>query len=173
MVDAEGKRTAIIDDWDKAAIKNVSWYDIKDNMTLSVSTDSKNFAAVIRLKYDKDWNEGKSLTVTNTDYQVSAQNKYRQSPTSEWESWLVSQADAEDMAEWLAFRLSEIRGIVKIELHGQEYYTLRIYDIVNIDLCTEDRRYFGTWKAQVLSVYPKFDGLSNQITAVLIEQLEM
>jgi hypothetical protein len=171
-IDAEGKRTAIIDDWDKAAIKNVSWYDIKDNMTLSVSTDSKNFAAVVRLKYDKDWNEGKFLTVTNTDYQVEAQNKYRQSPTSEWESFLVSQADAEDMAEWLAFRLSEIRGIVKIELHGQEYYTLRIYDILNIDLCTEDRRYFGTWKAQVLSVYPKFDGLSNQITAVLIEQLE-
>jgi hypothetical protein len=56
-------------------------------------------------------------------------------------------------------------------LHGQDYYDLRIYDTMTVDLGTENRLYFGRWKAQIIAVNPKFDGLSNQVTLLLIEEV--
>ncbi len=169
---ADGRRTIRINDWTRAVSKNISWFDIKDNMTLKVTTDYTSYFASVKVKYDRDFNEGKFKSVRNTTYQTDSFNKYRQKPEIEIESYQVSSTDANALALWWAERLHLIRGVVNITLHGQEYYSTRIYDILNIELCTENRAYFGSWKAQVLSVAPKFNELSTTITAVLIEKLE-
>jgi hypothetical protein len=171
-IKSDGKRTARIDDWTAAATWDIPSVDIKDNRTLLVKTDTKDFAASVKLYYDKEYNDNGRMSVTNTTYESYALATYRQKPQTEIETYLLNSTDANTAAAFWAERLSTVRPIVSVKLHGQEYYTVRIYDIMNIELCTDDRRYFGKWKAQVLSVLPDFQTLSCAIEAVLIEQIE-
>ena len=64
---------------------------------------------------------------------------------------------------------------------GYSFLNLRIYDIIpEIEITPEmvglgpiqGRKYWGVWKAQVLSTSPDLDSVLNEITAVLFERVE-
>jgi hypothetical protein len=196
-IDAEGRRTIRLDDWTRpqtvlteldtlrgslatesgdvivARIPRpvITLAEIKDNRDLLVDTDSSIFYSSVTVAYDKDWNEGKYLRVMNTAYEQVAFNRYRKKRTLELETLIPTQAQAQALADLYASRLSTIRPQLTCMLHGQDYYDLRIYDTMTVDLGSTDRLYFGRWKAQIIAVSPKFDGLSNQVTLLLIEEV--
>ena len=194
----DGKRTIRIDDWERTSFILRPWadedgsfisteddeiiylgverstitpVDIKDDKTLTVTTDSSTLAASVTVAYNKDFNANTYLRTTNTAYEQGAFEKYRQKPNIEFETYLTTLTLANARASWSASRLSDIRGVASIELHGQEYYDLRIYDMLDIDFGSTDRAYFGHWRAQVISIAPNLNGLSNKIEAVLIERV--
>ena len=167
----DGFRTIRVDDFDRPSSLSIDTIDIKDSSTLAITTDTVNFASHVTVSYAKDYNEGKLLRVVNDDFRADAIAKYRQDPMLEFETLLQSEVLANDRALWQATKLSEIRGQAVIELHGQQYYSIRIYDTIDIDFTTESRVYFGKWKCQVIAIDPRFDGLSNRITAILIERV--
>jgi hypothetical protein len=195
---ADGYRTVRLDDWERLPTKIVDWtydtgeqmtdeygnilqfkierpsvtrLDIKNSLSMPVSTDTSNFYASVTVAYDKDFNGGKYFRVTDSSKETEAFNKYRQKPSIEIETLLTNSTDASSRALWSAERFSDIRGIVDIVLHGQEYYNVRIYDTLYIDFSGETRQYYGKWKAQIIGINPEFDGLSNRVMAVLTEKL--
>lgn len=197
-IGADGRRTARVDDWNRVTTRLVPIATsegvyittetgakiyatlpmnpikslcIKDNSSLKVSTDSKTFAASVKIKYAADYNENTYLSTTNTDFQETAFNEYRQNPQLDFETQLTTLTDAQARAAWSAERLSKIRGVLTCEILGQEYYDLRIYDMLDIDLSNDVREYFGRWKCQIIGINPKFDGLTNAISTVLTERI--
>jgi len=101
----------------------------------------------------------------------------------EVETALTTQAHAEARALWNAERFHDIPKIIELILMGKEFFTLRIYDILDnveitrmmIDVANgfildSEREYYGIWNIQVLSINPDFQKLTNKITARLIEK---
>jgi hypothetical protein len=171
-IKADGLRTIRVDDFDRAPLASVDTIDIRNSNSMPIATDSAVFATHVTIAYAQDYNDkGKFLRVTDETYREDAMLKYRQDPLLEVEALVTTQALAESRGLWQAEKLSEIRGQATIELMGQNFYTLRIYDILDIDFSTTERVYFGKWRCQIIGVDPRFDGLTNRITAILIERV--
>jgi hypothetical protein len=156
--------------WAFVPREEITTIDIKDNKTLSINTDSSIFFASAKIRYNKDWNENTFLSVTNTDYQQDAFDAYRQKPEITVDTFLTNETDAIARGTWTAQKLSEIRPVLSCELHGPDYYEMRIYDTLYVDLTNNGRPYFGQWKAQIIGIDPQFGSLSNKVTMILTER---
>lgn len=167
----DGLRRIIFDDWSKEAIASVAWDQIKDNLTLTVKSDSTLLAGTIVAKYDHDYYEDTWETFTDDSKLEQVVALYRQSPTMEIPTYLVSEIAATQRAAFAASRFSKVFSTAEVTLQGAEWYALRIYDIITLELKTERRAYFGTWKAQIIAVDPALDALTTKISAVLIERI--
>ncbi len=171
-INPSGLRTVRIDDWERATDHHVGWVDIKDNLTLPVSSDSTLLAAKVVVNYDKDYYENVQSSYTDDSLYDAVYAKYRQAPTMVVPTHVLTEVHAMQRAAYEASRFSTIPRVVNILLHGSQWYGVRIYDILEVEMKPEgNRQYFGTWKAQVLSVDPKLGQLYNPVTAVLIEKV--
>jgi hypothetical protein len=179
-VNATGKRTIRIDDNDRAQAGIVSNVDIKDSLDLTVDSNSDLLAAIIKVKYDKDFNSNRFLSYTDDSNSETVRIKYRQEPTIETEILCLEEADAIEKATWIAERTTTIPRILSVTLQGTDWFSLRIYDIfkieitpsfVDLDLETiTGREYFGVWKCKVLSVSPDFVNNTNTVGFLLVEK---
>ncbi|KKN63350.1 hypothetical protein LCGC14_0502980 [marine sediment metagenome] len=180
---ADGRRTIRIDDPDRTPVEYIIRNQIKGIIESSIETNKKLLSAIVKVKYSKDYNSDKYLSVTNSDYQNVVLEKYREQPTVEIETDLITQVQAEARAELYASRFSNMPRIVPLNIMGIDYYTLRIYDVIEAELTLEfvnadtgeikgDREFFGVWKIQVLSIDPDFANQGNNITGYLVEQIE-
>ena len=166
-----GKRRIIFDDWAIDPSHHVTWNDIKDNLTLSVVSDSKLLAATTIARYLKDYTDDSWLAYTDDSKRAQVESDYRQTPTLTIDTFLVAEADAQQRALFASSRFSKVLATAELTLNGRQWYALQIYDIITIELELESRRYFGTWKAQVIAVDPQFGSLDTKISAVLIERV--
>lgn len=166
-----GKRRIIFDDWTLDASYHVTWNDIKDNLTLSVVSDSTLLAATSIARYLKDYTDDSWLAYKDDSKRAQVESDYRQTPTLTIDTFLVSEADAQQRALFASSRFSKVLATAELTLNGRQWYALQIYDIITIELELESRRYFGTWKAQVIAVDPQFGSLETKISAVLIERI--
>jgi hypothetical protein len=169
-IGSDGKRRIIFDDWTAEPIANIFWPDIKDNLTLTVKSDSTLLAAIVTAKYAHDYHADTWQTSVDDSRQADVTALYRQTPTMEIDTYLVSEAAAEQRAAFSAERFSKVFSTAEITLHGSQWYGLKIYDIITLELKTDRRSYFGRWKAQVIAVDPSLDDLTTKISAVLIER---
>lgn len=170
-IGADGLRRIVFDDWTKEPVADVSWYDIKDNLTLRVRSDSTLLAATVIVKYLRDYHEDTWQTETDDSMKDQVALSYRQTPTMEIPTFLVDALAAQERASFAVSRFSDVLVTTEVELHGNQWFGLKIYDIITVDLAMENRRYFGKWKAQILSVDPALDALTNKISALLIERV--
>jgi hypothetical protein len=179
---ADGRRTIRIDDWDRTESNYVSNSQILDINNMEVETDHELLAAFLEVQYSRDYQLKNNLSIINSDYSTITRQNNKQEPTIIMETALVTLSDASDRAELYAERFHIIHGIVNLELLGPEWYTLRIYDIIEIEITSgfvdagsaqvTGREFYGTWKAQVTKIDPDFVRQSNKISAILIEQIE-
>lgn len=167
----DGLRRIVFDDWEIEPIAHVPWQMIKDNLTLTVKSDSTLLAASVIAKWGHDYYEDAWSTITDNSAYDRVASLYKQTPTLEVETFLTSGTAAEQRAAFAASRFGDVIRTCDISLMGDEWLTLRIYDIITIELSTESRRYFGTWKAQVLAVDPQLGDLSTKISALLIRRI--
>ena len=168
-ISASGKRTAILDNWDKINTWDIRWSDIKDNLNLNVETDSSLLAATITVSYDEDYVEEEFLTHLEDSQKEAVSFKYRQSPDLPVTVYSTELAAAKQRAEQLKQHYSSIPNIWKGTLNGSKFFFMKIYDITLIKLSTPTREYYGKWKAQIISVTPKLDSLETDVEAVLTE----
>ncbi len=166
-----GKRRIIFDDWTIDPSRHVTWNDIKDNLTLSVVSDSTLLAATSIARYSKDYTDDSWLAYTDDSKRAQVESDYRQTPTLTIDTFLVAEADAQQRALFASSRFSKVLATAELTLNGRQWYALQIYDIITLELELENRRYFGTWKAQVIAVDPQFGSLETKISAVLIERV--
>jgi hypothetical protein len=145
--------------------------DIKDNLTLGVQSDSTLLAAIATVDYDHDWYDDAWRQYTDDSKYDAVLLAYRQTPTLGLQSYVTTLEHAMQRAAFALERFSTVPRMVNIVLHGKQWYTAKIYDTIEIELQIPNRAYFGWWKAQIVSVNPDFDGLSNAISAVLIERV--
>lgn len=167
-----GQYTIIMDDNDKLASGTIPWIKIKDNLSLPITSNAINLSTSITVQYKKDYNDDIFLSEKSSQSieDVSFYD-YGIRKNTDIETALTNQTDAASRADYQATRQSVLQLTTDLNLHGQEYYSMRIYDIWNIELQPEgDRQYFGTWKCKIMGIEPDFKGLSNKISALLLEE---
>lgn len=171
-ISPEGLRSVRIDDWQRSIDHTVFWEDIKDNLTLRTVTDSTLIAAVVAVDYLHDYTEDAWTRYVNNRLYDEVLLKYRQGPTLTIEALMLTEAFAQQRSEFALERYASIPRRVAVMLHGKEWYGVQIYDMLAIELAIPGRPYLGWWEAQVISIDPDFDELSNKIEAVLVRRVQ-
>lgn len=183
-IKADGRRTIRIDDNGRESIFHITKEDIQNIDELPVQSRRDLLASVVKVNYSHDYYEDSDYYIENEDNVDYVLENYRQiRKLFEINSALTAEADAETRAEWHVDRYRDVPKIAEIELRGKQFYNLRIYDIIIVELSPstidsataqiiDGREYYGTWKMKVLSIDPKFGYITNIITGQLIEKIE-
>ena len=181
-INAEGLRTIRVNNYERATAYNIHYDKIKNNNVLSVTTDKEYLAATLKVKYAQDYYSGKFRSIKNTDYAEYVLQTYRTQNIVIIEKLLTTETHASDFADWYLAKFSDVPEIVQLELEGSDYFNVRIYDIINVDLSAgpleiaediPERPFYGRQKGIVLSIDPNLDIFVNNITLLLIEELEI
>jgi len=180
--DLNGLRTIRVNNWIREKSNYVHYEDILNQATMNISLTRENIAATVIIKYAKNYTAGTYLTEKNESNKSDVLQNYRVQPTLELETALVTKELAAGKASWISQKFSIIHGIGDFILLGKDFLSIRIYDIIEIDISPEsleipnttpNRLFFGRWKAQVLAFDPDLTKLVNKIKLLLIEQIEI
>ncbi len=175
-----GTRTIRLNRFDRDPVWIIHIQDIKNRDTIPIKTDRDELAAVITVDYARDYYDKEFLRVINSEREDFVNKNYKQGSERNFETFLQSAELAAQRAEYESHRLGEIRGIAELELFGSQYFSMRIFDIVEVDLTPAfvetdgsltGREYWGRWRAQILSVRPDEENLTTKIKAVLTQRI--
>jgi len=181
-IKANGRRTIRIDDTSRTVSDFAGKENIRNLANMNVETDSELLAAIAVVKYKKNYQSGHHHRYIDVSERETARKTYRQTPTLTAENNLLqTETLAAERASWMLDRFSTIPKIIQLELMGTDWYTLRIYDIIQaeitlgfVDLDAQTitgREFYGIWNAQVISVAPDFQGLTNRVRLLLTEKI--
>ena len=169
-LNAEGKRTARLDNPDRDSVAFVGKEEILENDEMTIYTDKATIAATIKINYGQDGVTGDFKTVVDTSQESAVAQNARERPEIEFDTFLTSRAHALERAALEASRLGQIRRFTDCTLRGERFLTLRIYDIITAELVDESREWMGVWTCQVLAIAPDTDNEQNKVTLLLVEQ---
>lgn len=180
-INADGRRTIRIDDWDRTVSAYVSRENIFNSQELSVKSDSELLAARAVVEYAYDYSEKEHSIIIDESLQETVYRAYNQKPSKDLESYLLTSAQAEALAAWYLARYKNIPRIASLDLCGPDYAERRIFDTIYAEITPgmadagtgqviAGREYFGIWKIQILSVDPNYTDGINKVTGVLIER---
>jgi hypothetical protein len=178
----DGRRTIRVDDEDRTPVGLISNRVIKNRDEIPVKNDISTLAAEIVVGYNKQYTSGKFSRVIDTTQKDRVGFDYGQAPRfpsdGELETLLISEADAEERAQYIIDRFSNVRGVVELELMKSDYINMRIYDIYNAELTPASwvngseitgREYYGIRKIKIIETDPDFKLLTNNVKAVIID----
>jgi hypothetical protein len=179
---ADGRRTIRIDDWDRTKTMHVYKEEIHNIDSIPVESEKDLLAAEVKINYAQDYYSGDFLSYLYDDEKETIYTEYGQQPRSIIDTLLTNETNAQARALWTFARYSTIPRVAKLELHGERFLTLRIYDIISAELTTGfvdldaetitgGREYFGVWKLGILAIDPDLKNTMNVVEAVLIERI--
>lgn len=179
----DGRRTIRIDNLERDPVFYVPNIEVNNIFESPVRTNKILLSATVNVGYAKDYEGDKYLHVENDDYRDTVLQNYREQPPVKFDTHLITEVQAEAIAELYASRFSKMSKILETTLKGIAYFSLRIYDIIEVEITSGtvnadtgeivSREFFGAWKVQVLSIDPDYSApQSNTITAYLVEKLE-
>lgn len=169
-ISPSGKRTARLDNLDREPIMFVGKEEILENDKMELYTDKSTIAATIKINWGQDGVSGEYKTVVDTSREGTVAQNARERPELEFNTFLYSRAHAVSRAALEATRLGQIRRFTDCTLRGVRFLTLRIYDMITVELVSETEDWAGIWNCQVLAIAPDTDNEQNKVTLLLVEQ---
>jgi len=170
-INAEGKRTARLDNPGRTVSAFVAKEEILENDQMNIYTDKATIAATIKINWGKDGVKKTYSTVVDTSQESAVAQNARERPELSFDTFLTSRTHAVTRAALEASRLGQIRRFTDCTLRGVRFLTARIYDIITAELVDENREWMGVWKCQVLSIAPDTDNEQNKVTLLLVERI--
>ena len=168
----DGKITARIKDFERTALSEpIPSCEIVNSSSLPIKTDKTGIYSSVLCRYGKNYVDDVFLSVRDTSYEQDVKQKYKTNKEYECETFLVNSIDASARAFEDATRLADQPLVVEIVVFERQ--DLRIYDVATIsiqpdNLDSRSRQYAGNNDCLVLSINPSLDGLSNNITVLII-----
>ena len=169
-LNAEGKRTARLDNPDRESVAFVGKEEILENDEMNIYTDKATIAATVKINWGKDGVKKTYSTVVDTSQESAVAQNARERPELSFDTFLTSRTHAVTRAALEASRLGQIRRFTDCTLRGERFLTLRIYDIITVELVDETRDWMGVWTCQVLAIAPDTDNEQNKVTLLLVER---
>lgn len=177
-----GKRTIRIDDFSRPVTRNISNIEILNIDEIEVNNDPQYVFGEIQVGYSKSYFDGNYQHYLDKSMLDIVRQKFKQQIRATPDTILYSKANAITRASNDVEKYSEIRPINKFEIFGREYFDIRIYDIINIEITRgfvdleqnliDGRVFYGIKKCQVISIDPRDDTGINTIEAVIIGDYE-
>lgn len=169
-INADGLRTIRLDNLSRSSSAYVAREKIKENNELNIYTDKDTIAATIKIFYGTDYTTDKPYVIDSSK-ESSIAKSVRERPQIEFETFLPTRESAIVRAALEADRLGVVRRFVDCTLMGKEFLTLRIYDIITVELTDVKGQWMGVWKCQILGVAPDTTLYENAVTLVLVERV--
>jgi hypothetical protein len=170
-INASNLRTARLDNLSRTSSAFITKEEILENESMIIYTDKDTIAATVKINYNKDGITGNYRTVIDTSKETAVAQSAREKPEIEFDTFLETRVAATARALLEATRLGQIRRFTDCTLRGVIYMSLRIYDIITVELLDEAREWAGTWKCQVLSIAPDTDNEQNKVKLLLVERI--
>lgn len=177
-INPTGQRTIRINSNERGRSTRIESVDILNRGVMPVSTDSDLVFAKVVVSYDKSFNSGKFKKVTNDDYELSVRNRYNSQKSLPSETMLNNQNDAETRALNDAVQFNTIPSIMKLDLMGKGFLSLRIFDIIDVEATPDfadadtgvivGRQYYGIRRAKVLQIDPNTKLNTNKVSLQLL-----
>lgn len=170
-VNAEGRRTARLDNLDRASSAYVAKEEILENESMAIYTDKATIAAKVKINWGKSGLEDTYQTVIDESREGAVARSARETPQIEFNTFLTTREHAIARAALEAERLGQVRRFTDCTLRGAKFLSLRIYDIITVELLDEYREWAGTWNCQVLAIAPDTANEQNNVTLLLVERV--
>jgi hypothetical protein len=131
--------TARRDDNDRAVSGTVGTLDITNLDEVEIDLNSDNYATIVDCSYAKNYAEDDSAQhIIDSGQRQEIINLYAIDKTYYATSLLKNRTDAEAKAAKLAAYFSKPRQLINgIVLFGEKWLTLRVYDIITVDLTAD------------------------------------
>jgi len=171
-----GRMTIRVDNEDRAVAMHIPNIVINNRDAMNIATNSETLAAEVIVNYNPSYVDDELMSrVVDDASRNDVIEIYQQQPSKTYDTILTVASDAQERAEYVRARFDRIRGIGEFTVVGSEYLTLRIYDIVTIEITPDEpinmgRPFYGLWRCKVLSIAPDPRTVTNTITAILIEE---
>jgi len=156
-------------------IEKVEIFNINE---LPITSNKDLLAAIVKVNYDKDFNSGSFRKYIYDDKVSEVLQNYKQSPTLTVDSLVTTETDATLRALFEFSRFSDIPRVFEAELTGEDFFNVRIYDTITIEITPgfydvdtgelTGREYFGCVVGLVISIDPDFKNLRNNIGVLII-----
>jgi hypothetical protein len=170
----DGRRTIRRDDEQRTPVGDVTLLDILNSDDIPVTTDTVALAAEVVVAYGESYSSGRFLRVTDDTEADAVAELYAQRPRKEYRTLLTLQSDAEERAAYAVTRFTRVRGRVTLELMGAEWLTLRIYDLLTVELTlSAAREFYGPQKVKVIAVEPDARRGVNTVEAQLVSAVQI
>ncbi len=144
---ADNKRTIRIDNPNRDALFNIPAVNIKNVADVKAESNKEDVYNKIYIGYNKSIINDTAPRVENIDYFNESFAEYKIERVYNKTSGLINEADAIYRALMQAEDYFQIHKVFEVELIGEQYLDLRLYDVikVNIDLRTRQLVSNSTW----------------------------
>jgi hypothetical protein len=177
----DGRRTLRADDENRVSSGRIINRHIQNRDQIPVKNDISTLAAEIVIGFNRQYSSGDFSRLVDTSQKERVQQEYNQAPrfprSGTLATFLTDSGDAQERADYIKARFSDVRGVVELVLMGQQYINIRIYDIFDVELTPASwvdgseirgRRYYGIRKIKIIEVDPDFQRVTNYVRAVII-----
>jgi hypothetical protein len=169
-----GKRTIRVDNPNRTPVKYIHNVEILNIDELPVEPDSTYLYSKINVNYGKNWEADTDLLVINDDYEDEVSAEHQTKKVFDIQTYLNSESEAQGRADIDAENFSQLRPIAPLKLMGRDFFDLRQYDIVTVELTpgfvdadagtVTGRQYYGVVRGQVVKIKPDFKTGVNEIS---------
>jgi len=144
-----GKRTIRLDNPNRTTVMDVQAIQILNNGELEEDDNAELFSSHARIQYNQDNSDDLWESTENYDYYDIVFAQHRMDKQFDEDSLLTIQADAEDRAVIVMEDQYKVRPIAPIQVHGKEFFALRLFDLINAELSYPGERkeikYVDNW----------------------------
>lgn len=174
------QKTITLDD----KIRPVDWFvsslDVLNIDSLRPKDISDFLFGSVTIQYNKDQTEDEYQRVTVATYEDSVKEFYQWSNSTTIETLLTNITDAQIMADAKALEFSVPIRTMPVTLMGDRYYSVRLYDIMQIDTAfgrdeylTDDfagREFLGVVVCQVIGLTPNYSDRTVSFTVKILDR---
>ena len=168
---ASGLRTIRLNKWDRTPCDYIKKEEFLENGQIELETDRETIAAYIKINYNKNYKTSKYSTVIDQSKVNEVVKSSRTQHTIEYNTFIETREIAIARAADDATKLGRITKFCEITLLGKERIFRRIYDIITVELYTEDRKWMGIWNCLVIKVAPDVKKYQTKVKLALLEKI--
>lgn len=163
-IKGNGQRTIRVDNPNREVSRYITNVKIQNKDEFPVTTDSSFLYSSVKVKYDKNFQAGTSLSVLNNSSKDTVISTYKKRAVFEPQTFLLNKSEAENRAAIDNENFSVIRPIAQIDAIGKEFFDIRLYDVIEAEItpafvdrdndAIEGREFYGVMRGQVIGIQP-------------------
>lgn len=172
---AANKRTIRVDNPNRDSVFTVPSVNVKNPARIDVASQRDEVYNIIKVGYNKSISQGTAERVENRDYYDESFAKYRIETVYDSEQYgfgsgLTTYAEAVDSAALKAEDYWEIHNVFSLELIGEKYLDLQLYDVLEVYITLYKKEFIlnDVWQATNSSVLVKQKTLDTGSTVQLV-----
>ena len=184
-IEGDGRRTIRVDYANRTPLRTVQQLEIL-NKSKPIERDFSEYAAEVKVRYNKDYTTNYYYSVINDDNKEEAIKKYNKVQRETLEVLLVNEAHAQAKALLVANELKNVKPRFEIDVKEKWHFDVKLFDILFVDFGFEgefvgyrngekvfihNREYSGIQRVQVIGL--DYNLNDNIATFTLIKKEEV